>query len=146
MLVRPIWLALAVLAAEALGGGGQAQDPPPPVDSAAVTVDTVGVYTEEQAKRGQSLYSKNCVECHSASAYTGSAFRRAWGSRPVFELWEQIRTTMPEDNPGGLSHVEYADIVAYLLKLNKLPTGPVDLPGDADKLKTIMIRALRPGS
>lgn len=120
-----------------------AQGPPP--DSAAAA-DSVGVYSEDQARRGQSIYSKNCVECHSASAYTGSAFRRVWGSRSAFELWEQIRTTMPEDNPGKLSHQEYADIVAYLLKLNKLPAGPADLPGEPDKLQQIMIRISRPES
>lgn len=122
-----------------------AQDPPPAApDSAAA--DTVGVYSEDQAKRGQSIYSKNCVECHSASAYTGSAFRRVWGSRPAFELWEQIRTTMPEDNPGKLSPQEYSDIVAYLLKLNKLPAGPAELPAEPEKLQQIMIRISRPGS
>ncbi|MEZ4457203.1 MAG: cytochrome c [Gemmatimonadales bacterium] len=118
-----------------------------PADSAgADAADSVGVYSDEQASRGQSLYRKNCVECHSASAYTGASFRRVWGSRSVYELWEQIRTTMPDDNPGKLSHQEYADVVAYLLKLNKLPAGPADLPGEAEKLKGLMIRVAKPGS
>ncbi|MGE0439794.1 MAG: c-type cytochrome [Gemmatimonadales bacterium] len=118
-----------------------------PADTAAdAGADSVGIYSDEQASRGQSLYRKNCVECHSASAYTGASFRRVWGSRTVYELWEQIRTTMPDDNPGKLSHQEYADVVAYLLKLNKLPPGPAELPGEGEKLKGLMIRVAKPGS
>jgi hypothetical protein len=58
---------------------------------------------------------------------------------------EQIRTSMPQDSPGSLSPREYADIVAYLLKLNKLPAGPNDLPSEAEKLKQLMIRVPGPG-
>jgi mono/diheme cytochrome c family protein len=116
--------------------------PPPPPDSAP---QTATLYSAEQARRGQATYGKHCVSCHSAATYTGAAFRMAWGNQSVYQLWEQIRTTMPMDGPGKLSPREYADIVAYLLKLNGLPAGPTDLPSDPDRLKPLMITIPRPG-
>lgn len=64
----------------------------------------------------------------------------------MFELWEQIRTTMPNDSPGRLKPGEYADIVAYLLRLNGLPDGPEELPADPDRLRALTITPpTRPG-
>jgi mono/diheme cytochrome c family protein len=126
----------------------QAQDPPPspvpaPVDSAAP--DTA-FYSARQARRGQDTYRKNCTACHNTAAYAGAGFRRAWSGRSVFELWEQIRTTMPNDSPGRLKLEEYADIVAYLLKLNGIPPGSDELPADAEVLRRLrIIPPSRPG-
>lgn len=117
----------------------------PPPDSASTAADTLPIYSSRQARRGQSIYDKRCVNCHSAAAYTGVAFRRAWGNRSVYELWEQIRTTMPQDSPGGLAARDYADIVAYLLKLNKLPAGDRELPSTAAELRPLVIRVPQPG-
>jgi mono/diheme cytochrome c family protein len=138
---RQVWILLA--SAYLVQAPGLASQ-----DTAAVTAppaDTAPIYSAEQARRGQATYGKHCVNCHSASAYTGAAFRRAWGGRPAWELWEQIRTTMPQDGPGKLSPRDYADIVAYLLRLNGLPAGPTDLPADADQLKARIIRVPRTG-
>lgn len=115
-----------------------AQEPP---DSAAAAAQPVAIYSESQARRGQSTYRRHCVECHTAAAYSGAAFRRIWGGKSPFDLWEQIRTTMPEDTPGFLKPEEYADIVAYLLFLNGYPAGPDELPADAEKLKQLRIVA-----
>jgi mono/diheme cytochrome c family protein len=138
---RSVLLPLACLAlvAPALSGQDSARV------AAAGPADTVGIYSSQQARRGQSTYEKRCVNCHSATAYTGAAFRMAWGNRSAYELWEQIRTSMPQDSPGSLSPREYADIVAYLLKLNKLPAGPSDLPSEAEQLKPLTIRVPGPG-
>jgi len=140
--MRSFAIALACLGLVAPRSWGQ--DPPP--DSArAAAPQAAPLYSAEQARRGQATYGKHCVSCHSAATYTGAAFRLAWGGQPVFDLWEQIRTTMPMDGPGKLSPREYADIVAYLLKLNGLPAGPTDLPSDPDKLKPLVITVPRPG-
>lgn len=96
-------------------------------------------YTDRQARRGQQVYQRNCLECHTAAAYTGIAFRRAWAGRSPFELWDMIRTTMPQDNPGRLSAGEYADIVAYMLRLNGYPAGEEELPSDAGRLQALRI-------
>lgn len=116
-------------------------------DSSASGSALLGAYSEEQARRGRTAYEKNCTSCHAPTAYTGVAFRRAWVGRPVFELWEQIRTTMPNDAPGRLKPEQYADIVAYLLKLNGYPAGSTSLPAEAQRLQRILIEPLpRPGS
>jgi mono/diheme cytochrome c family protein len=98
-----------------------------------------GAYTEAQAARGESTYRANCTSCHTTSAYVGDAFVRAWDGRTAFDLFELIRTTMPNDNPGRLSRQEYADIVAYLFKLNRLPPGDRPLPTDDEGLKQVRI-------
>lgn len=101
-------------------------------------------YTANQARRGQATYQRNCLACHTAAAYTGVAFRRAWAGRSPFEIWELIRTTMPQDNPGRLKPTEYADIVAYMLRLNGYPAGDEELPADAGQLQSLIIPATPP--
>lgn len=101
-------------------------------------------YTATQARRGQAAYQRNCIACHTAAAYTGVAFRRAWAGRSPFEIWELIRTTMPQDNPGRLTPGEYADIVAYMLRLNGYPAGSEELPAEAEKLQPLIIPATPP--
>jgi mono/diheme cytochrome c family protein len=109
-------------------------------DSASIQeARPVAIYSEAQARRGQSTYQRHCVTCHTAAAYSGAAFRRVWGGKSPYDLWEQIRTTMPQDNPGQLKAAEYADIVAYLLRLNGYPAGPDELPAEAEKLQQLRI-------
>lgn len=112
-----------------------------PVPDSTATAPTAATYTSAQARRGQNLYQRNCVACHTAAAYTGVAFRRAWADRSPFEIWEVIRTSMPQDNPGRLKPNEYADIVAYMLRLNGYPAGTEELPAEAEALKRLHIPA-----
>jgi hypothetical protein len=48
---------------------------------------------------------------------------------------------MPQDRPSQLSRSTYADIVAYIFKVNGFPEGPTDLPTDLGTLKAVMIVA-----
>ncbi|MBM4186809.1 MAG: cytochrome c [Gemmatimonadetes bacterium] len=98
-----------------------------------------GVYTAEQAENGAKVYRKNCTACHAPVGYTGLAFRRVWNGRTVFDFYDLVRSTMPNDEPGKLSREEYADIMAYLLKLNGLPSGEKPLPNSDEELKLITI-------
>jgi mono/diheme cytochrome c family protein len=104
---------------------------------AKTTLDSV--FTASQADKGKQVYQKNCTACHAPAAYTGLAFRRAWSGRSVYDFFDLVRTTMPDDNPGKLSRDEYAEIMAYLLKLNGLPAGENELPSDDEPLKQIKI-------
>ena len=63
-----------------------------------------GVYTEAQAARGDTEHQNNCTTCHGTEKYAGDAFVTAWVGRTAFDLFDQLKTTMPEDNPGGLSN------------------------------------------
>ncbi len=109
-------------------------------DTLATTSSTLdSVFSASQADKGAQTYKKNCTACHAPAAYTGLRFKRVWSGRSVYDFFDLIRTTMPDDNPGKLSRGEYADIMAYLLKLNGLPTGEKDLPDDDERLKAIKI-------
>ncbi len=125
-------LAWAAIARPAVAQGG-------PDSTTAPAAGPVAIYSEAQARRGQATYQRHCVSCHTAAAYSGAAFRRVWGGKSPYNLWEQIRTTMPQDNPGKLKPGEYADIVAYLLRLNGYPAGPDELPSEAEKLQPLRI-------
>lgn len=97
------------------------------------------LYTPEQATRGEKVYVNVCVECHEKLEYTGPEFRAKWNTRPVFELFDLLRTTMPDENPGTLTAQEYADVVGYMMKLNGVLPGKAPLPADADALKKLKI-------
>ncbi len=111
-----------------------------------------GVYTDEQATKGQAGYAAACASCHgkelqgSGAAMpplSGSGFEMNWQGQTVDDLFERIQTSMPADSPGKLSRIETAAITAYILKTNKLPAGKQPLPEDADRLKTIRFEAAK---
>ena len=109
-----------------------------------------GAYTLAQAKRG-ALKSGLCVNCHGdefrgdpAPDLAGPDFLMRWDGRTIGDLFELIRLTMPDDDPGSLPREQYADLVAYILAVNKFPTGPSEIGIDAGPLKQIRILAAKP--
>jgi mono/diheme cytochrome c family protein len=126
-----------VIASGARAATAQAQNAPAPAPPSTPR----GAYTEAQAARGEATYRANCSSCHATSAHVGDAFVHAWDGRTAFDLFELIRTTMPIDNPGRLSREQYADIVAYMFKLNRFPAGERPLPADDEGLKQVRIEA-----
>jgi cytochrome c5 len=107
------------------------------VASALTTL--TGVFTDQQAGRGESIYRNTCLACHDDSDHTGATFKQNWDTRTAFDLFETIRTTMPNDNPGRLPRDDYAAIVAYLFKQNNMPSGKKALPTDSAGLTQIVI-------
>ncbi len=115
-----------------------AKTAPPP--AGANTISTLsGVYSDQQAGRGETIYRTTCMACHDNADHTGAAFRQNWETRTAFDLFETIRTTMPNDDPGKLPRDDYANIVAYLFKMNNMPSGKKPLPSDSTALKQIVI-------
>lgn len=99
-----------------------------------------GVYTEAQATRGQRAAQQNCGACHSPTTeWSSSVFITSWAGQPIGALHTHLRATMPMDGPGRLSPQQYADIVAYMLKLNKVPAGQTELPSDDAGLRRIEV-------
>jgi hypothetical protein len=47
----------------------------------------------------------------------------SWGTHTTEELFTRIRTSMPPENPNGLSADTYASIVAFILKANGAQAG-----------------------
>ena len=98
-----------------------------------------GVYSAEQAARGENVYAGMCKSCHAAATHTGVAFQKSWDGRSLSELFGYISTKMPKNEPGSLAPEEYADLLAYLLKLNQMPVGKTELPSDTTVLGRIRI-------
>ena len=105
-----------------------------------------GVYNESQAARGDTEHQNNCTSCHGTEKYSGEAFAKAWIGRTAFDLFDQLKTTMPDDNPGGLSVQQYTDIVAYIFKVNGMPAGADSLSSDPEALRRIKIEAKPAGA
>ena len=102
---------------------------------------SAGVYSRDQADRGQSVFLGVCKSCHTPEVYTTTAFTTKWSGKPLSELYTYIRDQMPKNEPGSLAPEEYADVLAYLLKLNRMPAGDADLPPDAGAMKSIRFEA-----
>jgi mono/diheme cytochrome c family protein len=103
-----------------------------------------GVYTDAQAARGKSLYQATCSNCHletlnGTPPLAGEAFRAKWAPLTVNDLFTKMRETMPTTEPGMLTPAEYVDVVAYILKENKFPTGAQELKVDAEALKRLSL-------
>ena len=112
-----------------------------------------GVFTAEQARRGQVAYTGPCDRCHGfkldgapddpdmlpAPPVAGSKFLRKWDGRTLAVLFEYVRTTMPTNNPGYLSDAEVADIVAYMLSMSGLPAGDNVLSAEPEALASVVI-------
>ncbi len=106
-----------------------------------------GVYTDDQAMRGQRVYEQECAQCHLddlmgdgiAPALIGSSFFFRWSDLSVGDMYIAIRTTMPQGAPASLSPTGYVDITTYLLQMNKIPGGDTELPTDTDVLEGILI-------
>lgn len=97
-----------------------------------------GVYTFEQAERGVALYKKRCASCHAPSRFTDDEmFLTPYAGKPLWEMFEVISDSMPEDDPGGMKPEEYADVIAQLLRMNGFPAGQTDLPASKEALSLI---------
>ena len=107
-----------------------------------------GVYSEEQASRGKDEYEYNCGNCHihdlsgdsikDVPALAGQDFMAKWSGKSVKELLDYMATNMPQDSRGTLGAKTYADIAAYVLKVNMFPAGP-DALADSPRLAATMI-------
>jgi hypothetical protein len=103
-----------------------------------------GVYTMEQARRGESAAWVECFGCHSRSEWSEDRFMWGeWLDRRVGDLYTAISRSMPEEDPGRLTPQEYADIVAYMLWLSDVPLGETELPPDVQLLDRIFIEPLQ---
>jgi quinoprotein glucose dehydrogenase len=106
-----------------------------------------GVYTKEQANRGETIYRTECARCHGenllggdeAPEVVGDDFMAKWNGKTVGGLYQLILKTMPSDGPGTLSPRLSSDLAAYLLSANDFPAGPKELDADLAALNEIRI-------
>jgi mono/diheme cytochrome c family protein len=112
-------------------------------DPAAERTTKSGVYSDAQASRGNDTYLMQCRSCHTPASHTGVVFANSWGGRPLSALYTYMVERMPKNEPGSLQPHEYAELVAYLLKLNDMPSGSAELPADSTLLRKIRIEVDR---
>lgn len=100
----------------------------------ALTTVWDGVYTAEQAMRGNAAYNTTCAACHrtdlgggEARPLVGTKFWESWGEDSLDSLYSVVRERMPASNPGSLDDRTALDIVAYILQRNELPAGTTAL-------------------
>jgi S-disulfanyl-L-cysteine oxidoreductase SoxD len=111
-----------------------------------------GVYTDAQAKRGEAIYMEMCGNCHGAELegmdmsppLAGATFSSNWNELTMGDLADRIRISMPADRPGTMTRAQVADVMAFLLKANRFPTGQTELPQEVPILKQIRIVAEKP--
>lgn len=104
-----------------------------------------GVYTADQAKRGEALYKENCAACHGEDlmgsgpmpALAGPDFVANW--KTVGDLFEKVHTTMPATAPGSFSEAQTSDTIAYMLSKSNYPVGQAELDTKQDVLAQIKI-------
>jgi len=132
------------------------------VDAQAPPSVWAGVYTEQQAKRGDVLYKKECASCHGDALegngqteraqklermlppLSGDGFKGNWNGRPLSDLFDKMKRTMPRDDPGTIGLAQNADILAYMLKFNGFPSGKAELPADPSLLTDTLFEAVKP--
>ena len=106
-----------------------------------------GVYSADQAKRGDVLYKEQCAACHGDNlegsgpmpALAGKDFLTNWTGKTVGDLFEKTHTTMPATAPGTLTPAQAADIVAYMLSVGKYPAGAAELDSKMEPLMLIKL-------
>ncbi len=108
---------------------------------AAVALSTAsatntGLYTAAQAATGAKAYAANCARCHGADleGVSGPALKGADLSAPgaegkltVSDIFKYMTNLMPAGNPGSLTHDQYVDVMAFLLRENGNPAGSTPL-------------------
>lgn len=110
-----------------------------------------GVFTDEQAKRGEAAYRQECASCHGAELeggdmtppLVGGGFTSNWNDLTLGDLFERIRLTMPLDSPGKLARQQNVDVIAFMLKTNGWPAGKAELGPDLTALKRVTIESTK---
>jgi len=109
-----------------------------------------GVYTEEQAKRGEAIYFERCVRCHGetmmggtdgAGPLIGDKFNGNWNGVPLDQMIDRVRASMPLDKPMTMSRQQTVDVISYVFSANKIPAGKAELPRQAEMLNLIQYKA-----
>jgi mono/diheme cytochrome c family protein len=111
-----------------------------------------GIYTDGQAVRGQSDYKARCASCHGVSLegtedappLAGPDFVLDWNCANIADLFEKIQFTMPANRPGGLNEQQVAEVLSYILKVNRFPAGTSALPQNVDDLRGLVFLAVNP--
>jgi len=153
----PLLFAALVLTAVVISPRARAAEPVHRQDGTTKTIWD-GIYTEEQARRGEQVFKTECSYCHRddlAGGFLDDGVERApalagprafgsslvdrWKDLTLTDMVASIAATMPRPKPASLTLQAYVDLVGYLFSKNGLPAGSLELPPDADALGRLLI-------
>ena len=111
-----------------------------------------GVFSEEQARRGETAYGESCSECHGESlagidmapGLAMGDFIWNYDGLPLATLFQRIRDTMPLGNARAVSRSDKVDILAFVMEQNTFPAGGEELPSRNSILSAITWLAVNP--
>jgi mono/diheme cytochrome c family protein len=104
------------------------------------------VYSAAQARSGAAVYARYCSDCHGAAldgvagpALKGPALHQMAAAQGLTgeSLLTVVAESMPQSEPGSLTSLQYAAVVAYLLQENGYPAGEHDLAFGDPNLKLV---------
>ena len=106
-----------------------------------------GVFTSAQAARGKTPFESSCARCHNVElagsqrgpALKGTAFWAKYDNESLAALFGYLRDNMPQDGPSLVADNVKADILAYIMSANGMPSGNDELTADVRGLETIKI-------
>src|SRR5688500_11170967 len=119
------------------------------VGAQAARSSNEGVYTADQATKGDAVYKEQCAACHGDNLegsgpmppLAGKDFLTNWQGKTVGDLYEKTQTSMPATAPGTLTPEQATNLMAYMLSVGKYPAGSEALSDKTDDLKKITIDA-----
>jgi S-disulfanyl-L-cysteine oxidoreductase SoxD len=139
LLALPLIAMAARSSSHAETGTASGQNPP------QVTDIWQGIFTEQQAERGQGVFEAHCAVCHDASelgeapALAADTFLRSWEGHTVGRLYTKILEMMPPTDVQSVSAPQKLDVLTFILRENGFPTGRDELTADAARFAKIKI-------
>ena len=106
------------------------------------------MYTTQQAADGERTYDAKCSACHgdhleggAGPALSGATLGTLAKNTKltVGDMFSFLAQQMPMNDPASLSHAEYVDIMAYILKKNGYPAGTKSLTYGAAMASTVKV-------
>jgi mono/diheme cytochrome c family protein len=92
--------------------------------------DGTGWFSPEQVNQGRWEYSQKCSVCHGAQlqgggapAVKGQVFEQQWNGKTLKDFYNYVHDQLPLGQAGSLDGQEYANVVAFMLAQNDLPSG-----------------------
>lgn len=106
-----------------------------------------GVFTSVQAARGKAPFERSCARCHNVElagsqrgpALKGNVFWSKYDNDNLGTLFSYMRDNMPQDGPSLVDDNVKADILAYIMSVNGMPSGNDELKADIPSLETIKV-------
>ncbi len=88
------------------------------------------LFTVAQAESGKRKFAEDCARCHGPAmegragpALKGPNFASAKADFHVRDIFSILAHNMPASDPGSLTHLDYVDVMAFLLQQNGYPAG-----------------------